>query len=93
MAIGDWLRRFHDAQHGFTLDQSLPWRMYAGRALRDGEVLVHHDAAPYNTIRRTDGGLTVIDWDFCAPGDPVEDLAFSAWQWIPLWADSADVAI
>ena len=85
-AIGDWLRRFHDAQRGFTPDPSLPWRMYAGRALRDGEVVVHHDAAPYNSIRRADGGLTVIDWDFCAPGDPIEDLA---WQWVPLWADAA----
>jgi hypothetical protein len=91
-AIGDWLRRFHDAQRGFIPDPALPWRLYAGRALRPREVLVHHDAAPYNTIRRPDGGLTVIDWDFCAPGDPVEDLAFSAWQWIPLWADKAAVA-
>lgn len=92
MAIGDWLRRFHDAQVGFTPDPALPWRMYAGRTLRDGEVVVHHDAAPYNTIRRLDDGLTVIDWDFCGPGDPLEDLAFSAWQWIPLWADTAAVA-
>jgi hypothetical protein len=92
IAIGDWLRRFHRAQLGFTPDPSLPWRMYAGRALRDGEVVVHHDAAPYNTIRRPDGGLTVIDWDFCAPGDPIEDLAFSAWQWAPLWADLETVA-
>ena len=91
-AIGDWLRRFHDAQRGFIPDPALPWRLYPGRALRAGEVLVHHDAAPYNTIRRPDGGLTVIDWDFCAPGDPVEDLAFSAWQWIPLWADKSAVA-
>jgi Phosphotransferase enzyme family len=92
MAIGDWLRRFHDAQRGFIPDPALPWRLYPGRGLGPGEVLVHHDAAPYNAIRRPDGGLTVIDWDFCAPGDPVEDLAFSAWQWIPLWADKDAVA-
>ncbi len=92
MATGDWLRRFHNAQAGFTPDPALPWRMYAGRTLRDGEVVVHHDVAPYNTIRRLDDGLTVIDWDFCGPGDPIEDLAFSAWQWIPLWADKAAVA-
>jgi len=89
MAIGGWLRRFHDAQQRFTPDPSLPWRMYAGRALRHGEVVVHHDAAPYNTIRRLHGGLTVIDWDFCAPGDPVEDLACTAWRWVPLRADKA----
>lgn len=91
MAIGDWLRRFHRAQRGFTADPTLPWRIYPGRALREGEVVVHHDAAPYNTIRRPDGALTVIDWDFCAPGDPIEDLAFAAWQWVPLWADKAAV--
>jgi hypothetical protein len=92
MQIGGWLRRFHDAQREFEPDPSLPWRLYAGRALRDDEVVVHHDVAPYNTIRRPGGGLTVIDWDFCAPGDRIEDLAFAAWQWIPLWADKAAAA-
>ena len=91
-AIGDWLHRFHEAQRGFRPDPDLPWRTCAGRALRDGEVVVHHDVAPYNTILRPDGGLTVIDWDFCAPGDPVEDLAFAAWQWVPLRADRDAVA-
>jgi len=91
-AIGDWLRRFHEAQYGFRPDPALPWRMAPGRLLRQGEVVVHHDAAPYNTIQRPFGGLTVIDWDFCRPGDPIEDLAFAAWQWVPLWADKAAVA-
>jgi thiamine kinase-like enzyme len=90
-AIGDWLRRFHEAQYGFTPDPALPWRMVPGRPLTRGEVVVHHDAAPYNTIQRPFGGLTVIDWDFCAPGDPIEDLAFAAWQWVPLWADRTAV--
>lgn len=87
MAVGGWLRRFHDAQRGFAPDPRLPWRMQPGRPLTDGEVVVHHDAAPYNTIRRPDGAVSVIDWDFCGPGDPLEDLAFAAWQWVPLWAD------
>jgi Phosphotransferase enzyme family len=91
MAIGDWLRRFHDAQRGFKPGPDLPWRMVPGRPLTAGEVVVHHDAAPYNTIRRPDGGLTVIDWDFCAPGEPIEDLAFACWSWAPLWNDRAIV--
>jgi hypothetical protein len=91
IAIGDWLRRCHVAQRGFTPDPSLPWRMVAGRRLAAGEVVVHHDVGPYNTIRRPDGGLTVIDWDFCAPGDPIEDLAFACWSWAPLWSDRAGV--
>ena len=91
MAIGDWLRRFHGAQRGFEPDENLPWRLVPGRSLTHGEVVVHHDTAPYNTIRRPDGGLTVIDWDFCAPGDPIEDLAFTCWSWAPLWSDRAAV--
>ena len=36
--------------------------MVPGRAMRAGEVVVHHDVAPYNTIRRTDvEGLAVTD--------------------------------
>lgn len=91
VAIGDWLVRFHDAQRGFEPDETLPWRMARGRRLNAGEVVAHHDAAPYNAIRRPDGGLTVIDWDFCAPGDPMEDLAFTCWSWAPLWSDRAAV--
>jgi len=91
MAIGDWLRRCHAAQRGFVPDPALPWRMAAGRPLAAGEVVAHHDAGPYNAIRRTDGGLTVIDWDFAAPGDPIEDLAFVCWSWAPLWNDRAAV--
>jgi Ser/Thr protein kinase RdoA (MazF antagonist) len=91
MAIGDWLRRCHAAQRGFAPDPALPWRTAAGRPLAAGEVVVHHDVGPYNAIRRPDGGPTVIDWDFCAPGDPIEDLAFVCWSWAPLWNDRAAV--
>src|SRR5665647_108301 len=91
MTMGDWLRRFHDAQHGFEPDENLTWRLVPGRSLTPGEVVVHHDTAPYNTIRRPDGGLTVIDWDFSAPGNPIEDLAFTCWSWAPLWSDRSAV--
>ena len=89
--MGQWLRRFHQAQRGFSPDPALPWRVVPGRALRRGEVVVHHDAAPYNTVLRPDGSLAVIDFDFAAPGDPVEDLALAVWAWTPLWHDPAAV--
>jgi aminoglycoside phosphotransferase (APT) family kinase protein len=88
-AVGRWLRRFHDAQRGLEPDPTLPWRVVPGRRLLPGEVVVHHDVAPYNTILRPDGSLAVIDFDFAAPGDPLEDLAFSVWAWTPLWHDPA----
>lgn len=83
-AIGCWLARFHVAQRGWQPDPDLPWRLSRGRLLQDGEVVCHHDVSPYNTVRRPDGGVTVLDWDFARPGRPVEDLAWAAWRWCPL---------
>lgn len=85
-AIGRWLRRCHDAQATFEPDVTRPWRRAAGRALAPGEVVVHHDVSPYNTVRRDDGSLVVVDWDFARPGDPLEDIAWACWRWAPLMA-------
>jgi len=90
-AVGRWMRAYHEAQHGFVPDPALPWRVVPGRPLAPGEVVVHHDAAPYNAVLRPDGTLAVIDFDFAAPGDPVEDLALAVWAWTPLWHDPAAV--
>lgn len=90
-AIGAWLRAFHDAQTGFRPDPGLPWRVVPGRALAPGEVVVHHDVGTYNTVLRPDGSFAVIDFDFASPGQPVEDLAYVLWSWVPLWHDEAAV--
>lgn len=83
-AVGRWLRGFHDAQRGWQPDPGLPWRMVPGRPLAAGELVCHRDVSPYNTVRRPDGGITVLDWDFARPGRPLEDLAWAAWMWVPL---------
>ncbi len=85
-SIGRWIRDFQTAQEGLVLDPALPWRRAAGSSLGPGQVVVHHDVSPYNTIRRPDGSLVVVDWDFARTGDPVEDLAWAAWRWVPLIA-------
>ena len=85
-AVGRWVRDFQAAQAGFAPDAGRPWRRAPGTTLQPGQVVVHHDVSPYNTVRRTDGSLVVLDWDFARPGDPVEDLAWAAWRWAPLMA-------
>jgi hypothetical protein len=87
--IGRWIRGFQAAQEGFAPDPGKPWRRAAGRDLAPGQVVVHHDVSPYNTVRRPDGSLVVLDWDFARPGDAVEDLAWAAWRWTPLLAGSS----
>lgn len=83
-AIGTWIAGFQHSQRGFEPDPALPWRRAPGGPLSPGQVLVHHDVSPYNTVRRDDGSLVVLDWDFTRPGDPLEDLAWAAWLWVPL---------
>lgn len=83
-AIGRWIRAFQQAQRGFIPDPGAPWRRAPGTALAEGQVVVHHDVSPYNTVRCSDGQVVVLDWDFARPGDPLEDLAWAAWHWAPL---------
>jgi hypothetical protein len=88
-AIGRWINDFQAAQAGVDIDTTKPWRRAPGGPLGPGQVIVHHDVSPYNTVRRSDGSLVVLDWDFARPGDPIEDLAWAAWRWVPLMAGSS----
>jgi hypothetical protein len=52
--------------------------------LEAGEIICHHDFAPYNAVFRRDQLRGIIDWDGAGPGTVQEELAFLAWQWVPL---------
>jgi 8-oxo-dGTP diphosphatase len=79
-----WLRRFHDAVATFRPDPALPWRNQPGRTLAPGEIVCHHDLGAYNWLIQGDRVTGVVDWDMAGPGRPVEDLAFLAWNTLPL---------
>jgi hypothetical protein len=80
-----WLRRYHDAVDGVRLDG--PWRT-TNRRLAPGELICHHDFAPYNVALSSSATgeqvVGVFDWDMAGPGTRLEDLAFAAWNWVPL---------
>jgi hypothetical protein len=63
------VRRFHDA----------------GRALAErlggGPVVCHNDPGPNNTVFRDGRPVALIDFDFAAVGDPLEDVGYLAWSW------------
>jgi 8-oxo-dGTP diphosphatase len=79
-----WLRRFHDAVESLRPDPALPWRNQPGRALAPGEIVCHHDPGAYNWRVQGDRVTGVVDWDMAGPGRPIEDLAFVAWNTLPL---------
>lgn len=79
------LRRLHDAS-GPLAGVRGGWR---SPVREPAEVVCHNDFAPYNLVF-VDGRLTgVIDFDYCAPGPRVWDLAYLAYRLVPLtgWND------
>ncbi|MFC8618160.1 phosphotransferase [Micromonospora purpureochromogenes] len=46
-----------------------------------GEVVCHHDPGPNNTVFRNGQPVAFIDFDFAAPGHPLEDVGYMAWAW------------
>ena len=99
VAAGRWLRDFHAASRSFVPPPGARW--FGDRDdLGPGELVGHHDAAPYNAVWRPtpresdpDHGELVgfVDWDLAHPAEPVRDLAFVLLTWVPLTA--RDVAI
>jgi hypothetical protein len=45
------------------------------------EVVCHHDPGPNNVVFRDARPVAFIDFDFAAPGRPLEDVGYMAWAW------------
>jgi hypothetical protein len=77
-----WTRELHTVVAGFT--HPGPWRMFP----IDRPTLVgHNDIAPYNACFEGDELVGVFDWDLSGPTNPLAELAFIAWNCVPLWVD------
>lgn len=81
-----WVRRFHDAVATYRPAGPVRWRNTTS-ALEPGEIICHHDAGAYNWIVDGDDLVGVIDWDMAGPGRPIDDLAFMAWNSLPLYRE------
>lgn len=81
--VGRATARYHRAVADFRPSGAVPW-LFGPAELEAGQIVCHHDIAPYNAVV-ADGRLAgIIDWDLIGPGTPRSDLAFVAWQWVPL---------
>lgn len=74
---------YHRAVADFVPDPDARWQ-YRPRPLEPGEIICHHDFAPYNAVFNHHQLLGIIDWDGAGPGTIQEEIAFLAWQWVPL---------
>jgi hypothetical protein len=82
VSLVSWTRDFHAAVANF--DHPGPWRYFP----MEGPTLIgHNDIAPYNSCFDGDDLAGVFDWDLAGPTTPLNDLAFLAWNCVPLWSD------
>jgi Phosphotransferase enzyme family len=77
-----WTRAFHDAVAGFS--HPGPWRFFP---VTSPTLIGHNDIAPYNVCFDGDELVGVFDWDLAGPSTPLLELAFIAWNCVPLWRD------
>ena len=81
--VGRAVAAYHRAVWDYVPDEGVPWQ-YRPRDLLAGEIICHHDFAPYNAVFKGDRLLGMIDWDCAGPGTVREEIAFLVWQWVPL---------
>lgn len=81
------LREYHDAVADFVPPPDATWSTGAGTT-DSSQVICHGDFGPWNVVWKPSGEpVGIIDWDYAAPGDPIEDVAY-ALQWsIPFRPD------
>jgi len=77
-----WTRTFHEAVADFTHEG--PWRFFT---VDEPTLIGHNDIAPYNVCFDDDELAGVFDWDFAGPSTPLLELAFIAWNCVPMWRD------
>ena len=77
-----WTREFHKAVAGFS--HPGPWRFFP---MAEPTLVCHNDIAPYNACFAGDVLAGVFDWDLAGPSTPLFELAFIAWNCVPLWRD------
>lgn len=87
-SVVGWTRAFHEAVARF--EHPGPWRYFR----MEGTTMIgHNDIAPYNVCFEGDDVVGVFDWDMAGPSTPLYELAFIAWNCVPLWRDvGADTA-
>lgn len=86
-SLVSWTRRFHEVVAGF--DHPGPWRY---PHVPQASLIGHNDIAPYNVCFDGDNVAGVFDWDLAGPTTPLMELAFIAWNCVPLWRDIGDEA-
>ncbi|MDK1373528.1 MULTISPECIES: phosphotransferase [unclassified Sinorhizobium] len=89
-ALGELVRRLHDATASFRPPADALWRPWFGRMVGTPDIIGHCDAAPWNVVSRDRKPVALIDWEAAGPVDRLTEIAMAAWNNAQLYDD--DVA-
>jgi hypothetical protein len=78
-----WLAEYHRVVAAYRPQGEVVWRTSRGELAAD-QIICMHDYGYYNWIGTADGFSGVIDWDMAGPGVRLDDIAFTAWNTVPL---------
>ncbi len=81
--VASRLREWHDATQGFDRTNT-NWNLAPSSP---DEVICHNDFAPYNLVFENKHIVGLIDFDTCAPGPRIWDIAYAAYKIVPLRPD------
>lgn len=79
-----WLHRFHELSGQYRPLGEIQWRT-SREEIGPGQIVCHNDVGAYNWVVDGDAFIGMIDWDMCGPGQPIDELAFMAWNSVPLF--------
>jgi hypothetical protein len=82
------LRQWHDASASFDVGGAV-WCLEPREPF---EVICHNDFAPYNCVFRNERLAGAIDFDVCAPGPRLWDMAYTAYRFVPLRPEGQAIA-
>jgi hypothetical protein len=86
------VRDLHDAVAGFTPPPGARWQVVIPAPPEPGgdtggEIIAHHDLAPWNLVAGDgDDGWVFVDWDGAGPGTRLWDVAYAVHGFVPLSA-------
>lgn len=88
IAVGQMLRRLHDATATFVPPADAVWQPWFLRELGGPRrVIGHGDVAPWNLVTRAGMPAALIDWEYAGPVDPMCELARTCWLFPQLHDD------
>lgn len=78
------IRRVHDASLPLADAEDLDWVPNELARPAEPEIIGHHDLAPWNFVFDGADVVGIIDWDSAGPTTQAWDLAYAAYQFVPL---------